>query len=168
MVFTLIGPKGHPLTEADAHALTRERRAEIDTAEQKLRAEIARFLDAMRPLERQRDDALEQLRRQVVKPLLDHALQDVRNSPRKQIKDTVKLGQWLEQVRQQVLNHLDLFVPGESGEDERKDQLDELLAQCHVNLDVDNAGLTSAPVIIEDNPHSAACLAASNTRPTPT
>ena len=152
MVLTLIGPKGHPLTESDAHALTRERRAEIDTAEQKLRAEIARFLDAMRPLERQRDDALEQLRRQVVKPLLDHALQDVRNSLRKQIKDTVKLGQWLEQVRQQVLNHLDLFVPGESGEDERKDQLDELLAQCHVNLAVDNAGLTSAPVIIEDNP----------------
>ena len=155
MVFTLIGPKGHPLTEADAHALTRERRAEIDTAEQKLRAEIARFLDAMRPLERQRDEALEQLRRQVVKPLLDHALQDVRNSLRKQIKDTVKLGQWLEQVRQQVLNHLDLFVPGESGESgegERKDALDELLAQCHVNLAVDNAALSSAPVIIEDNP----------------
>src|SRR3990167_3438033 len=118
MVFTLIGPKGHPLTEADAHALTRERRAEIDTAEQKLRAEIARFLDAMRPLERQRDEALEQLRRQVVKPLLDHALQDVRNSLRKQIKDP----------------------------------LDELLAQCHVNLAVDNAALSSAPVIIEDNP----------------
>ena len=155
MVFTLIGPKGLPLTEADAHALTRERRAEIDTAEQKLRAEIARFLDAMRPLERQRDDALEQLRRQVAKPLLDHALQNVRNSLRKQIKDTVKLGQWLEQMRLQVLDHLDLFVPGEggeSGEGERKDALDELLAQCHVNLAVDNAALTSAPVIIEDNP----------------
>lgn len=111
MVFTLIGPEGQPLTEADAHALSRERRAEIETAEQQLRAEIARFLDATRPLERQRDEALEQLRRQVTKPLLDHELQEVRNSLRKQIKDTVKLGQWLDQMHQQVLDHLALFIP---------------------------------------------------------
>ena len=155
MVFTLIGPQGQPLTEADARALTRERRTEIDAAEQKLRAEIARFLDTTRPLERQRDEALEQLRRQVTKPLLDHELQEVRNSLRKQIKDTVKLGQWLDQIHQQVLDHLTLFIPVEGAEgsdDERKDELDALLAHCHVNLAVDNDGLTSAPVLIEDNP----------------
>ena len=155
MVFTLIGPEGQPLTEADAHALSRERRAEIETAEQQLRAEIARFLDATRPLERQRDEALEQLRRQVTKPLLDHELQEVRNSLRKQIKDTVKLGQWLDQMHQQVLDHLALFIPIEGtdgADDERKDELDELLARCRVNLAVDNDGLTSAPVLIEDNP----------------
>ncbi len=67
MVFTLLGPHGKPLTEADAHSLTRERRAEIDEAEQKLRNAIARFLDDMRPLERQRDEALTQWRRQVVR-----------------------------------------------------------------------------------------------------
>ncbi|MGE5332717.1 MAG: Lon protease family protein [Nitrospirota bacterium] len=155
MVFTLIGPQGQPLTEADARALTRERRTEIDAAEQKLRAEIARFLDTTRPLERQRDEALEQLRRQVTKPLLDHELQEVRNSLRKQIKDTVKLGQWLDQIHQQVLDHLAFFIPVEGAEgsdDERKDELDALLAHCHVNLAVDNDGLTSAPVLIEDNP----------------
>jgi predicted ATP-dependent protease len=156
MVFTLLGPHGKPLTEADAHSLTRERRAEIDEAEQKLRNAIARFLDDMRPLERQRDEALTQWRRQVVRPLLDHGLQEVRNSLRKQIKDTVKLGQWLDQVRQQVLEHLDLFVPvpaaAEGTDEERKEQLDTLLSRCHVNLAVDNAGLTCAPVLIEDNP----------------
>ncbi|MGL4436802.1 MAG: Lon-like protease helical domain-containing protein, partial [Giesbergeria sp.] len=155
MVFTLLGPQGEPLTEADARALTRERRAEIDDAEQKLRNAIARFLDDMRPLERQRDDALAQLRRQVVRPLLDHGLQEVRNPLRKQIKDTVKLGQWLDQVRQQVLEQLDLFMPvqgNDAAEDERKEQLDTLLSRCHVNLAVDNAGLQTAPVLIEDNP----------------
>ena len=155
MVFTLLGPQGEPLTEADARALTRERRAEIDDAEQKLRNAIARFLDDMRPLERQRDDALTQLRRQVVRPLLDHGLQEVRNPLRKQIKDTVKLGQWLDQVRQQVLEQLDLFMSlqgNEAAEDERKEQLDTLLSRCHVNLAVDNAGLQTAPVLIEDNP----------------
>lgn len=153
MVFTLLGPQGEPLTEADA--LTRERRAEIDEAEQKLRNAIARFLDDMRPLERQRDEALAQLRRQVVRPLLDHGLQEVRNSLRKQIKDTVKLGQWLGQVRQQVLEQLELFMPAQGSEgadEERKEQQGTLLSRCHVNLAVDNAGLQSAPVLIEDNP----------------
>lgn len=152
MVFTLLGDNGHPLTEEDAHALSRERRAEIDEAEQKLRDEIARFLETTRPMERERDEALEKLRRQTIKPLVERALQDIRNGLRKQIKDTVKLGQWLDQVQRQVLDHLQLFVPGESGEDERKDALDDLLARCHVNLVVDNDGLTSAPVVIEDNP----------------
>jgi len=152
MVFTLLGDKGLPLTEDEAHALPRERRAEIDIAEQKLRDEIARFLETTRPLERERDDALEKLRRQTIKPLIERALQDIRNGLRKQIKDTVKLGQWLDQVQRQVLDHLPLFVAGESGEDERKDALDDLLARCHVNLVVDNDGLESAPVLIEDNP----------------
>ena len=91
----------------------------------------------------------------MVRPLLDHGLQEVRNPLRKQIKDTVKLGQWLDQVRQQVLEQLDLFMSvqgNEAAEDERKEQLDTLLSRCHVNLAVDNAGLQTAPVLIEDNP----------------
>ncbi|OJX29421.1 MAG: ATP-dependent protease [Burkholderiales bacterium 68-12] len=155
MVFTLLGAQGEPLTEDEARALTREQRAAIDAAEQQLRAEIARFLDAMRPLERQRDEAFAQLRRQVVRPLIDHALQEVRGSLRKQIKDTMKIGKWLDRVRQQVLDRLDLFTPaqaGDEGGEERKAQLDALLARCHVNLVVDNADLTSAPVLTEDNP----------------
>ena len=71
MVFTLTGDKGHPLTENEALALPRERRTEIDAAEQALRTEIARFLDTMRPLERSRDEALVNLRRQTIKPLIE-------------------------------------------------------------------------------------------------
>jgi len=155
MVFTLLSDKGEPLTEEDARTLNRERRAEIDAAEQQLRGEIARFLDAMRPLERQRDEAFAQLRRQVARPLIDHALQEVRSSLRKQIKDTMKIGKWLDRVRQQMLDRLDLFTPvpsGDGSEDERKEQLDALLTRCHVNLVVDNADLTSAPTLTEDNP----------------
>lgn len=154
MVFTLLGEQNRPLTEEEAHALPRERRAEIDEAEQKLRDEIARFLETTRPLERERDEALEKLRRQAARPLVERALQDIRNGLRKQIKDTVKLSQWLDQVQRQVLDHLQLFVPSETGEDERKDALDDLLARCRVNLVVDNDGRESAPVLIEDNPQS--------------
>jgi predicted ATP-dependent protease len=157
MVFTLTGPKGQPLTENEARALPRERRAEIDAAEQELRTEIARFLEAARPLERARDDALASVRRQTIKPLVEHALHDIRQDLRKQIKDAVKLTQWLDQVERAVLDHIDLFEPGDAeqgtdAEDDRKDALDELQARCQVNLVVDNHGRETAPVMVEDNP----------------
>ncbi|WP_298212902.1 ATP-binding protein [Acidovorax sp.] len=157
LVFTLAGPKGQQLTESEAHALPRERRAEIDAAEQDLRTEIARFLETTRPLERTRDDALAALRRQTVKPLVEHALHDIRQDQRKQIKNTIKLTQWLDRVERTVLDHIDLFEPldaeqGADAEDDRKDALDDLLARCHVNLVVDNADRSAAPVVVEDNP----------------
>lgn len=163
MVFTLLGAKGHPLTENEAHALPRERRTEIEAAEQRLRTEIAHFLDTTRPLERARDEALEQLRRQTAQPLVEQALQTVRHSlqatpltSETPEEHPPRLTQWLAQVQKEVLEQLELFVGSESAneaaEEERKDDLEDLLARCHVNLVVDNAGLNSAPVLIEDNP----------------
>ena len=197
LVFTLIGPKGQPLSPHEAHALTPERRAEIELAEQALRAEIARFLEATRPLERARDAALVALRREAVKPLVDNALTHIRqglnppeeanaensgsasnadrsdssgkptsrdgaavtkNIDAKETKTTTtRLTHWLDQIERTVLDHIDLFEPNDAepatdAEDERKDGLDDLLARCEVNLVVNNAGRSAAPVLIEDNP----------------
>ena len=158
MVFTLLGPGGEPLTEADGAALGAPERAAIELAEQELRAEIVRFLEQTRPLERARDDALAQLLRQSAGPLVTHGLDDIRQGLRKQIKDAVKLGRWLDQVQREVLDDLELFVPHEGEqpddpqEEERRDQLANLLALCQVNLAVDNASLKGAPVVVEDNP----------------
>ena len=85
LVFTLIGEAGHALTEAEARALPKEQRTEIDRAEQELRGEITRFLEKTRPLERVMNEALAALRRQSVKPLMDHELQDISVSLKKQI-----------------------------------------------------------------------------------
>lgn len=154
LVFTLVGDKGVALTEGEAHALPKERRAEIDQAEQELRGEITRFLETMRPIERVMNEALAAVRRQVAKPLLDHELQDIRNSLKKQIKDSVKLGAYLDQVLHDVLEHLELFSPLDEEEDEeaRREALTQLLMRYRVNLVVDNDGCTGAPVIIEQNP----------------
>lgn len=158
MVFTLLGSDGKGLTEAEAEALTREQRAAIEQAEQELRAEISRFLERMRPLERARDEALAALRRQTAKPLVDHALDEIRQGLRKQIKDAAKLGHWFDQIQREVLEHLDLFVPhaeaetDDPAEEDRRAELADLLAHCHVNLAVDNGDLRGAPVVVEDNP----------------
>jgi len=159
MVFTLLGASGEePLTEAEAAALSDQERGAMEQAEEELRAEIVRFLDRTRPLERARDEALVQLLRQTAGPLVTHGLDDIRQGLRKQIKDAVKLGRWLDQVQREVLDDLELFVPHEGAQSEdpqeveRRTELADLLALCQVNLAVDNAALKGAPVVVEDNP----------------
>ena len=154
LVFTLIGEAGHALTEAEARALPKDQRIEIEKAELELRGEIARFLEKTRPLERVMNEALAALRRQNVKPLLEHELQNIRVSLKKQIKDSVKLGAYLDQVLHDVLEHLELFTPVDDEESEltRREALVQLLACYAVNVVVDNAGRTGAPVIVEENP----------------
>ncbi|TNF60589.1 MAG: ATP-binding protein [Burkholderiales bacterium] len=152
LVFTLIGEDGKAMTADEARALPREQRAEMDQAEQELRAEIAQFLEKTRPMARVMHEALTALRRQVVKPLLDHEMQTIRSGLRKQIKDTVKLNQYLDQVQHDVLEHVELFLPEEGGEGERQAALADLLSRYQVNVAVDNATREGAPVIVEDNP----------------
>ncbi|MGA7751162.1 MAG: ATP-binding protein [Gallionella sp.] len=152
ILFTLLGKKGRAYTEDEVLALPKERRAKIELAEQELRAEIARYFEKTRPMERVMNEALAALRRQVVKPLLDHELQEIRVGLKKQIKDSVKLGAYLDQVVHDVLENLELFKASDTDEDIRREALGTVLSRYRVNLVVDNDGLRGAPVIVEDNP----------------
>src|SRR5512142_162364 len=109
LVFTYRNAKGHTLTEEEMLALPKDQRALIDQAEQELHAEIAAYFEKNSALERIRDEGLAALRRMVVKPLLDHELQEIRTALKKQIKDSVKLGTYLDQVVHDVLDNLELF-----------------------------------------------------------
>ncbi len=151
MVFTLRDSQGKPLTADRALALSREERAKIDGAEEALRAEIGRYQEKTRAMERVLNEGLASLRRQRVKPLLDHALQTIRNEMRKQIKDTVKIGSYLDQVCHDILENIEVFEPCDD-EQARLDALLEVVSRLRVNVVVDNFGLQGAPVITEDNP----------------
>ena len=152
LVFTLIGDKRHALTEHEMYALSRERRAEIDKDEEALRAEITRFLDKTRPMERTMNESLAALRRQQVKPLLDRELQNIRSSLTRQIVDVIKLNAYLEEIKQDVLDNLELFEAAEVDEALRQEELGRVLSRYRVNLVVDNGNMQGAPVIFEDNP----------------
>ncbi len=152
LVFTYRNEKGHTLTEEEVLALPKERRTAIDQAEQELRAEISRYFEKTAAMERVKDEALAALRRQVVKPLLEHELQQIRAGLKKQVKDTIKLGAYLERVERDVLDHLEMFEVLDSEDDIREEALGKVLSRYRVNLIVDNDGLTGAPVIVEDNP----------------
>src|SRR3990172_708366 len=144
LLFTLRGKKGHALTEDEVLALPKERRAEIELAEQELRAEISRYLEKTRPMERVMNEALAALRRQVVKPLLDREMQEIRVGLKKQIKDSVKLGAYLDRVAHDVLDNLELFKVSDSDDDIRQEALGKVLSRYRVNLVVDNDGLDGA------------------------
>jgi len=156
MVFTQRDEAGEPLTAAKALTLSRERRAELDAAEAALRSEISRFLETMRGKELLMREALAALRRQTLKPMLEQELDRIRSALRKQIKDSLKLGAYLEQTQQELLDKLALFLPAEEqderDEEERAAALQALLAQLRVNVVVDNHGCEGAPVIRDDNP----------------
>lgn len=152
MVFTLLGKKRHLLTEDEMLVLPKEHRAEIEQAEQELRAKITSYFEKIRPLERVMNDALAALRRQVVKPLLNHELQGIRDGLKQEVKDYVKLSAYLEQVMQDVLDHLEQFKVSDTDEESRQEALSQVLSRYRVNLVVDNDGLSGAPVIVEDNP----------------
>ena len=177
MVFTLLDAHGKPQPPAKSKHLSAEKRAALAEAEQALRAEIARVLTALRPVERAYQQARTELRRSAITPLLAQTL-DALHSAVCPAKDNPKLADWLGQVHKALLNQLALFLPLQSDdggdtdgalenpaadsaaaaavaadeEDDRKDALETLLAQCRVHLAVDNSGRTGAPVIIEDNP----------------
>jgi predicted ATP-dependent protease len=152
LVFTLLGDKGTALTESEARSLPKERRARIDQAEQELREEITRFLDKTRPIERVMNEGLAALRRQVARPLLDREVQEIRLGLNKQIKDAIKLSDYLEQVIKDVLDNLELFQVSDEDDELRQEELVDVLSRYRVNLLVDNEGLVGAPVVIENNP----------------
>ena len=152
LVFTLVDAQGEPMTEAAAVALPRERRAEIERTEQDLREQISRFLDRMRPMQRVMHEALAALRRQTIKPWLDHELQEIRLALKKQIKDSVKLGAYLDQIGHDILENLEVFEPTEEEEEARQEALIDVLSRYRVNLVVDNGELQGAPVVVDDNP----------------
>ncbi len=152
ILITLLGKKGRAYTRDEVLKLPNERRAGIALAEQELRAEIARYFDRIRPMERVMNEALAMLRRQMVKPLLDHELQDIRAGLKKQIKDAVKLDTYLDQVEHDVLENLELFKVSDCDDDIRREALGAVLSRYRINLVVDNGDLEGAPVIVEDNP----------------
>ncbi len=151
MVFTLTSKSGQAMTQDEVLALPKARRTEVEQAEQELRAEITRYFEQVRPLERTKDEELAALRREVVKPLLDQELQSIRQELKSAATEAAKLEAYLGALTRDVLDNIGLFQSSDD-EESRQENLDIALSRYRVNLVVDNSGLQGAPVIVEDNP----------------
>jgi len=160
MVFTLRDAQGEPVTAGKAMALSREQRADIDVAEDALRGEISRYMEKIRAMDRVKDEGLSALRKQTIQPLLDQEVAQIRQALQIALPhdapdaraETVRLGAFLIQVKNSLLDNLALFEPTQDEDEERQASLAALLSLLAVNVVVDNHALQGAPVILEDNP----------------
>ncbi|WP_310601474.1 AAA family ATPase [Desulfobulbus sp.] len=152
ILFTLRGPNGQALTEDDMLLLPKERRNGIAQKEQEVLAEINRYFAATRPLEQEMRESLAALHRQAIEPLLARECGAIQLEIADEGREASTLAAYLEQVKNDLLDHLELFNPAEDEDDLAGEALAQVLSRYRINLIVDNDGLCGAPVIVEDNP----------------
>ncbi|HMW69793.1 MAG TPA: ATP-binding protein [Nitrosomonas sp.] len=152
MIFTLLDNSGKVLTEAEVLALSKEKRQEFERLEQALQAEIASYFDKVRPLERAKEEVLNDLQRSGVKRLLADELAMIRDGACISDEDQQKLNQFVTKMEEDILDHLELFRISDAEEEKRLEELKSLLFCYQINLVTDNHELKGAPVVIDESP----------------
>ncbi len=149
--YTLLDDNGEILTEDKIILLPKKRRSEIDQAEMAVREAIILYFEKVDGYELIKNKALADLQRQIIQPFLNKVFKSIRHGLSKNDADHARLNHYLKAVLEDILNNLPLFNHPENKEKQQA-ALEQLFCRYQVNLLVDNQGLKSAPVIIEDNP----------------
>lgn len=111
-----------------------------------LMSRLEEVLTITRELQNELGMRMRKLERDYFLPLVKSTLNDVR----KQFK-LEKINAYLEGLQEFVMKHLSLFADGEAEPD--SDERRRALLPFEVNVLVDNAGITEAPVVIETHPN---------------
>lgn len=156
IVFTLLDEKGEILTAENLLKLPKTRRIAIEQSEQALRDAILLYFEDFKRIEKDKDQALAMLRQRIVQPIVNQALKKVQNGLHKQLKQHNRLKSYFEQMEADILANLALFDADNSDEEKRQSELNQIFSRYQINLVVDNADESGAPVIIEDNPSAYA------------
>jgi predicted ATP-dependent protease len=151
LVFTLLDEQGQPMPEDAVLALSSEQRVNLENAEQELRAEIGKYLESVRPVERELENALLQLRRQAVEPVVEREVAAIRSLLSGQTLDAQKFEHYLALLAADVMNGQDAFSSDQ--DDDAKTMTQQALSSRYrVNLVVDNRLQNGAPVLRDDDP----------------
>jgi len=145
---------GQPMTPQAYNELSDEQRAKVDETRRQLEAELNDAARRIREREREARQKAQELDRQVASfacgPLIDELKAAYQDLP-----DVVD---YLEAVRQDIIEHVDDFRPGEEGEATPQAMgvpvvaADSHLTRYKVNVLVDRSGLKGAPVVVESTP----------------
>lgn len=151
LVFTLMDKNGQAMQEDAVMAMSADQRMVLEEAEQELRSEIARYLENVRPIEREMERQLAQLKRNAVEPVVARELDAICAVLAGKVIDESKFAAYLAQVTRNVLAALEVFTLG------RSDDLDglgieTLLSRYRANVLVDNAEARGAPAISDTDP----------------
>jgi lon-related putative ATP-dependent protease len=132
--------EGKPMSEEQYKRLSEAEQKALEERHRQVRLQIEETIRRAGALEEERARLIEELNREVaafaVEPKIAALKETYGEEPR--------VGEFLEEVKRDILANLRLFLGEEEGQDEE-------LKRYEVNVLVDNSKLAGAPVIVEDN-----------------
>ncbi len=126
--------------------LTAERAKEIKARYKELSNELLAIFKELREFERQAREALSQLDKEIINPVLDERIGELRE----RYQDN-KVQEYLQEVREAIVDGIEIFRHRAEGAEGEKGGVDPYLP-FRVNVLVDNSGTRTAPVVFETNP----------------
>ncbi len=145
--FTFVPKKDKDVMSAsDFEALALAQRQALTTVMGELQEQLLQVLRASLPLHKEHADKVLALNRATTRLAIDHAIDDVRSG----YEELPKVRQYLDAVRDAVINNADAFRVDEDGESANLQA--EARTQYEVNLVVDAGGSDGAAIIEADLP----------------
>ena len=150
-------PEGFRIVPAkNGQPLQPQQLAELSAGEQSawrethhaLQHELNEAIHQVRKLEREAQNELEELERRVASSVVDVAMEELKGP----FSAHELVTAYLDQLHQDILDHVDLFRAGEEGNGEEEVPSPDEFRRYQVNLLVDHERTERAPVIVEDNP----------------
>lgn len=147
---------GKPLSEKEYSELTDDQKEEIEQARNALEPEVLDFVRKARAIENETRQRLEQLRADVGDYVVSNAMAPLQ----KEYQDNAPLNEYLNEVREDILENLSRFVSHdeEGGDDEDREapspaqRKGDPYLPYRVNVFIDNTDVKGAPIVIETNP----------------
>ncbi|MGQ9578038.1 MAG: Lon protease family protein [Candidatus Aminicenantales bacterium] len=142
---------GKPIPFAKLEGLVREKKFSAEDLErlkeqyETLTAELEKIFERLREIEEETRTLLKNWDSEAITPIIRGAINEIKARFALPV-----ISEYLDEVEQSLIANLDLFKNQKKEEKEREGG--DLFLAYRVNLLVDNAELTSAPVIIETNP----------------
>jgi len=146
-----VKPTGEPMSREEFAQLPEEERKTLQGRGEGLQSLISQAMIQTRRLEKEAQRRLDELDRTVglfaITPLL--------NELRQEYMDIAKAIEYLEQVQDDIVEHLDLFRPTETETSPMallRPPAEEFFTRYKVNVIVSSEGTDGAPVVFENNP----------------
>jgi lon-related putative ATP-dependent protease len=153
---TFVPLKGEAVvSEEQFAALPEDERKRLEAEVERLQAEVQQTVRQMPRWNRERGERVRSLHREIASLAIEHPLTEIREKYR----DLPEVQQHLDDLQRHTIEHAREIAgadaPAQAGPTEGLGGEPDHAAMrrlYHVNVLVDNAGLTGAPVVYEDNP----------------
>ena len=145
---------GKPMTPEEFQQLDRESREEIEKKMQAVHEKAAEAIRQMQQIERETREQMKELDSKIGLFAVGHLIEEVKVK----YQDHVKVVEYLEEVKQDVVKNINDFKPGVPDDESnpflmfKKSMQEAVKDKYQINLFVDNRAAGGAPVIVETNP----------------